>query len=70
MRRDDGAGVDGCGSAKRQLCVQRSEWKGHVTAPKGGRLRYVPLTVAWQRRSASHRHLVDARVLCPTMASR
>ena len=24
---------------KRQICVQRSEWKGHVTAPKGGRLR-------------------------------
>jgi len=24
---------------KRQLCVQRSDWKGHVTAPKGGRLR-------------------------------
>ena len=30
---------------KRQLCVPRSEWKGHVTAPKGGRFRYVPLTV-------------------------
>ena len=23
---------------KRQLCVARSEWKGHVTMPKGGRL--------------------------------
>lgn len=30
--------------AKRQLCVARSEWKGHVTATKGGRVRYVPLT--------------------------
>ncbi len=30
---------------KRQLCVQRSEWKGHVIVPKGGRLRYVPLTI-------------------------
>jgi integrase len=29
---------------KRQLCVARSEWKGHVNSPKGGRLRYVPLT--------------------------
>ena len=29
---------------KRQLCVARSDWKGHVTVPKGGRLRYVPLT--------------------------
>ncbi len=30
---------------KRQLCVQRSDWNGEVTSPKGGRLRYVPLTV-------------------------
>ena len=29
----------------RQLCVRRSEWKGHVTSPKGGRIRYIPLTV-------------------------
>jgi hypothetical protein len=29
--------------AKRQLTVARSEWKGHVTMPKGGRIRYVPL---------------------------
>ena len=27
----------------RQLTVVRSEWKGHVTPPKGGRLRRVPL---------------------------
>ena len=31
---------------KRQLCVQRSDWNGQVTTPKGGRLRYVPLTSA------------------------
>lgn len=30
---------------KRQICVQRSECKGHVTAPKGGRLRSVRMTV-------------------------
>jgi integrase len=30
--------------AKRQLTVARSEWKGHVTMPKGGRIRYVPMT--------------------------
>jgi integrase len=29
---------------KRQLTVQRSEWKGHITATKGGRLRHVPMT--------------------------
>ena len=31
--------------AKRQICVQRSDWNGQVTTPKGGRLRYVPLTL-------------------------
>ena len=37
---------------KYQVCVERSDWKGHVTSPKGGRLRYVPLTRgAWERPS-------------------
>ncbi len=44
---------------KRQMCVQRSAWKGHVASPKGGRLRYVPLTTrlaaALARSSASSR---------------
>jgi integrase len=49
---------------KRQLCVQRSVWKGHVEAPKGGKLRYVPLT---QRLSAAlqvARHLRAPWVFC------
>lgn len=29
---------------KRQLAVARSEWKGHITATKGGRVWYVPMT--------------------------
>ena len=45
---------------KRQICVQRSEWKGHVTAPKGGRLRYVPLTVRLATALREHRHLRSA----------
>jgi integrase len=49
---------------KRQLCVQRSEWKGHVTVPKGGRLRYVPMTVRLAAALRQHRHLRSARVLC------
>ena len=49
---------------KRQLCVQRSDWKGHVTATKGGRLRYVPLTLALAAALREHRHLRGARVLC------
>ena len=27
-----------------QVSVERSEWKGHVTATKGGRVRHIPLT--------------------------
>jgi len=50
--------------AKRQLCVARSEWKGHVTVPKGGRLRYVPLTKRLTEALRQARHLRGARVLC------
>jgi integrase len=48
---------------KRQLCVQRSDWKGQVTAPKGGRLRYVPLTARLAAALRKHRHLRGRRVL-------
>ena len=48
---------------KRQICVQRSEWKGHVTVPKGGRLRYVPMTVRLATALKEHRHLRGVRVL-------
>src|SRR5262249_30128859 len=48
---------------KRQLRVQRSEWKAHVTATKGGRVRFVPLTVRLATAFREHRHLRTARVL-------
>ena len=41
--------------AKRQLCVQRSEWHRHVTTPKGGRLRYVPMTARLATALRAHR---------------
>ena len=50
--------------ATRQLCVQRSNWNGHVTAPKGGRLRYIPLTIRLARALRDHRHLRSPLVLC------
>jgi len=50
--------------AKRQLCIQRSDWKGHVTATKGGRLRYVPMTRRVAAALRDYRHLRGARVLC------
>jgi len=49
---------------KRQVCVQRSDWNGQVNTPKGGRLRYVPLTVRLAAALQRHRHLRSRRVLC------
>lgn len=50
--------------AKQQLCVERSDWKGHVSTPKGGRLRHVPMTERLTRALQQHRHLRGGRVLC------
>ncbi|MPZ21450.1 MAG: tyrosine-type recombinase/integrase [Luteitalea sp.] len=49
---------------KRQLCIQRSEWRGHVSTTKGGRLRYVPMTARLAAALRSHRHLRSPRVIC------
>jgi integrase len=49
--------------AKRQLCIQRSEWKGHVTATKGGRLRYIPMTIRLGAALRGRRHLRGPLVL-------
>ena len=49
---------------KRQLWVRRSDWKGHVTTPKGGRPRCVPLTRRLTAALREHRHLRGHRVLC------
>jgi integrase len=50
--------------AQRRVCVSRSEWKGHVTVPKGGRLRHVPLTARLADALRGHRHLRSVRVVC------
>ena len=49
---------------QRQLCIQRGDWRGHVTAPKGGRLRYVPMTERLTAALRAHRHGKSRRVLC------
>lgn len=49
---------------KRQLCVQRSEWRGHVGVPKGGRLRYVPMTIRLATALREYWHLRAPRGLC------
>ena len=48
----------------RQLCVARSEWNGHVTAPKGGRPRYLRMTTRLAGALRAHRSLQSRRVLC------
>ena len=47
-----------------QLVVQRSTWKGHVGAPKGGRSRVVPLTQRLASALIKHRHRKSPTVLC------
>jgi integrase len=49
---------------KRQLCVRRSVWKGHTESPKGGRLRYVPLTQRLTAALQTVRHLRGLLVFC------
>lgn len=49
---------------RRLLTVERSDWKGHVTTPKGGRLRTVPMTARLTAALQQHRHLRGPRVLC------
>ena len=46
-----------------QIRVRLSEWKGQVTEPKGGRIRYVPLTARLAAALREHRHLKGRRVL-------
>jgi len=50
--------------AQRFLWVKQSDWKGHVTPPKGGRPRCVPLTDRLAAALRVHRHLHGKRVLC------
>jgi integrase len=49
---------------QQQICVERSEWKGQVTAPKGGRLRRLRLTNRLVVSLRRHRHLRCCRVVC------
>jgi len=49
---------------KRQLRVERSEWRGQVCSTKGGRIRYVPMTVTLAEALRRYRHLRAPLVLC------
>jgi len=49
---------------KRQLRIERNDWKGQVSSTKGNRVRWVPLTRRLAAALQQHRHLRGARVLC------
>ena len=49
--------------APGQLAVRRSDWRGHVTVPKGGRPRHIPLTTRLAVALRTQRHLRGPRVL-------
>jgi integrase len=48
---------------RNYICVARSEWNGHVTVPKGGKPRRVPMTERLRAALDAHRHLRGDRVL-------
>jgi integrase len=48
---------------RRTMIVQRSEWSGHVTVPKGGHGRRVAMTERLAAALLAHRHLRGPRVL-------
>jgi len=48
----------------RRLTVQRSDWCGQVTVPKGGRSRRVSMTQRLTSALKASRHLRSTRVLC------
>lgn len=50
--------------SKRLITVQRSDWMGNVTIPKGGRARRVPMTSRLSKALKDHWHLRSPRVLC------
>ena len=44
--------------------MQRSDWLGHVTVPKGGQSRQLPMTQRLTAALKAARHLRSERVLC------
>src|SRR5688572_13816109 len=53
-----------CRLTARRLTVQRSDWLGHVTAPRSGRSRQLAMTQRLTAALKPSRHLRSDRVLC------
>ena len=50
--------------SNRQVSIARSQWKVHITAPKSGNVRLVPLTERLLEALKAARHLRGPRVIC------
>ena len=50
--------------SRKRLAIRHSDWRGKLTAPKNGRVRYVPLTERLCEALREYRHLRGPRVLC------
>ena len=48
---------------KRQLCIERGDWRGQVSTTKGNRLRHVPMTARLTEALRKHRHVRGPIVL-------
>ena len=53
----------------RQIRIERAEWKGIVSTPKSGQIRYVPMTQRLMAALREHRHLRHRRVCVPMIES-
>jgi integrase len=49
---------------RAQVCVRSSDWRGELTAPKNGRVRFVAMTDRLTTALRCKRHLRGPRVLC------
>jgi integrase len=49
---------------RRQIRVRHSDWRGELTAPKNGRIRFVGMTERLATALRQHRHLRSRRVVC------
>ena len=65
LRRGEIIAVDqtDCDTKRGLIHVRRSEWKGKVTLPKGGRVRQVEMTERLKAALIANRHLRGDRVL-------
>ena len=50
--------------ARNQIAVRHSDWRGQLTAPKNGRVRFVNMTTRLEAALRQHRHRRNPRVLC------